>query len=141
MERTNFRHATQELFTVGQPQFATIDVSFISLRLILPALKTIIAEGGDVVALVKPQFEAGKGKVGKKGVVRERATHLEVLKRIAESALQEGFSLRNFSFSPITGGEGNIEFLFHLTADTVPEKLFNDDLFDALIDDAYKELQ
>jgi len=141
MERTNFRHATQELFTVGKPQFATIDVSFISLRLILPALKRIIAEGGDVVALVKPQFEAGKGKVGKKGVVRERATHLEVLKRIAESALQEGFSLRNCSFSPITGGEGNIEFLFHLTADEVPEKLFNGDTFDALIDDAYKELQ
>ena len=141
MERTNFRHATADIFEVGMPQFATIDVSFISLRLILPALKKIIAEGGDVIALVKPQFEAGKGKVGKKGVVRERSIHLEVLKRIADASFEEGFSLRNASFSPITGGEGNIEFLFHLTADEVPEKLFNDDLFNALINDAYEELQ
>ncbi|MCZ2260116.1 TlyA family RNA methyltransferase [Sporosarcina sp. G11-34] len=140
MERTNFRHATLDLFTEGQPQFATIDVSFISLRLILPALKTIISEGGDVIALVKPQFEAGKGKVGKKGVVREFATHLEVLKRIAEASLEEGFSLRGASFSPVTGGEGNIEFLFHLTSDATPEKRFEDELFDKLIRDAYKEL-
>lgn len=82
MERTNFRHATPELFTAGVPQFATIDVSFISLTLILPALKRIIAQGGDVIALVKPQFEAGKGKVGKKGVVREKSVHFDVLKKL-----------------------------------------------------------
>src|SRR6185437_15780366 len=85
MERTNFRHATPELFTAGVPQFATIDVSFISLTLIFPALKGILAKGGDVIALVKPQFEAGKGKVGKKGVVKERSVHLEVLKKIADA--------------------------------------------------------
>ena len=140
MERTNFRHATSDLFTAGQPQFATIDVSFISLRLILPTLKQIISEGGDVIALVKPQFEAGKGKVGKKGVVREYSTHLDVLKRIAEASFSEGYSLRGASFSPVTGGEGNIEFLFHLSADEIPEKLFDDELFDTLIRDAYKEL-
>ena len=140
MERTNFRHATPELFTVGQPQFATIDVSFISLRLILPALKKIISDGGDVIALVKPQFEAGKGKVGKKGVVKEFSTHLEVLKRIAEAAFLEGYSLRGASFSPVTGGEGNIEFLYHLSSDEIPEKLFDDEMFDTLIRDAYKEL-
>lgn len=140
MERTNFRHATPDLFTEGQPQFATIDVSFISLKLILPALKKIILEGGDVIALVKPQFEAGKNKVGKKGVVKERSTHFEVLKKIADSSFDEGFSLRDASFSPVTGGEGNIEFLFHLTADDLPVKNYNDEMFDALITDAYKEL-
>ena len=79
MEKTNFRHALPEHFTKGMPQVATIDVSFISLKLILPPLKQIIDFGGDVVALVKPQFEAGKDKVGKKGIVRERSVHLEVL--------------------------------------------------------------
>ena len=140
MERTNFRYATAELFTQGQPQFATIDVSFISLRLILPALKQIIANGGDVIALVKPQFEAGKGKVGKKGVVRERSTHFEVLKKVADASFEEGYTLRHASFSPVTGGEGNIEFLFHLTADELPEKNYDNEMFDALIQDAYKEL-
>ncbi len=141
MERTNFRHATTELFTEGVPQFATIDVSFISLTLILPALKRIIAQGGDVIALVKPQFEAGKGKVGKKGVVRERSVHFDVLKKISDASIQEGFSLRGISFSPVTGGEGNIEFLFHLTAEDNPTTLFDDSSYDKLIDEAYKELQ
>lgn len=140
MERTNFRYATPELFGAGLPSFATIDVSFISLSLILPALKKILVESGDVIALVKPQFEAGKGKVGKKGVVKERSTHLGVLENVAEMAFEEGFTLREASFSPITGGEGNIEFLFHLTADAVAEKNFDADLFDALISKAYKEL-
>lgn len=140
MERTNFRYATPDLFTKGLPQFATIDVSFISLTLILPALKKIIAEGGDVIALVKPQFEAGKGKVGKKGVVRERSIHFDVLKKISDASVIEGFSLRQASFSPVTGGEGNIEFLFHLTADEVPVNKYNDEMFDALIQSAYKEL-
>ena len=135
MERTNFRHATPELFTEGIPQFATIDVSFISLTLILPALKRIIAEGGDVIALVKPQFEAGKGKVGKKGVVREKSVHLEVLKKIADASLQEGFSLRGISFSPVTGGEGNIEFLFHLTSDENPISHLMTIHFDDLVEE------
>ncbi|WP_186670549.1 TlyA family RNA methyltransferase [Sporosarcina sp. BP05] len=141
MERTNFRHATPELFTEGIPQFATIDVSFISLTLILPALKRIIADGGDVMVLVKPQFEAGKGKVGKKGVVREKSIHLEVLRKIADASIKEGFSLRGISYSPVTGGEGNIEFLFHLTSEDDPLTLFDDISFDKLVEEAYKELQ
>lgn len=140
MERTNFRHATVDLFEEGMPEFATIDVSFISLKLILPALKKIIVEGGDVIALVKPQFEAGKGKVGKKGVVKERSTHLEVLHKIAEAAFEEGFTLRQASYSPVTGGEGNIEFLYHLTADEPAERNFDNALFEALVSEAYKEL-
>lgn len=141
MERTNFRHATAELFEEGAPEFATIDVSFISLKLILPALKKIIVEGGDVIALVKPQFEAGKGKVGKKGVVKDRGVHVEVLEKIADAAYEEGFTLRAASFSPVTGGEGNIEFLFHLTADERAERNDDENLFEALVSDAYKELQ
>lgn len=140
MERTNFRYATPDLFEVGLPSFATIDVSFISLSLILPALKKILVETGDVIALVKPQFEAGKGKVGKKGVVKERSTHLEVLEKVAAMAFEEGFTLKDASFSPITGGEGNIEFLFHLTAEQTAERNFNAEMFDALISKAYTEL-
>lgn len=140
MERTNFRHATPDLFTAGLPQFATIDVSFISLTLILPALKKILMENGDVIALVKPQFEAGKGKVGKKGVVKEKSVHLEVLQKIADASLQEGYSLRGISYSPVTGGEGNIEFLFHLTSDNHPESAFDVDDFQGLIEEAYGEL-
>lgn len=140
MERTNFRHATADLFTVGRPQFATIDVSFISLTLILPALKQIIEEGGDVIALVKPQFEAGKGKVGKKGVVKEYSVHLEVLQKIADASIHEGFSLLGASYSPVTGGEGNIEFLFHLSADSTPVRSVDNTSLETLIRDAYKEL-
>lgn len=140
MERTNFRYATPDLFTQGQPEIATIDVSFISLGLILPTLKAIIVNEGDVIALVKPQFEAGKGKVGKKGVVKDRSVHLEVLLKIAEMAYKEGYTLKNASFSPVTGGEGNIEFLFHLQAVTNREKKYNEAMFNALIDEAYSEL-
>ncbi len=140
MERTNFRYAMPDMFEEGRPTFATIDVSFISLALILPALKTILMEKGDVVALVKPQFEAGKEKVGKKGVVRERRTHLEVLEKVAEFAYEEGYTLKDASYSPVTGGEGNIEFLFHLTAEKSVERNFTADMFDALISKAYKEL-
>lgn len=114
MERTNFRNSKPEDFTEGLPEFATIDVSFISLRIILPVLKEIIVPGGDVIALVKPQFEAGREAVGKKGIVREPKTHRDVLMKVGGFAVDAGFHLRNMSFSPITGGEGNIEFLFHL---------------------------
>lgn len=114
MERTNFRHSKPEDFAEGLPEFATIDVSFISLKHILPVLKEILVPGGDVIALVKPQFEAGREAVGKKGIVREPKTHREVLSKVGAFATGSGFHLKNMSFSPITGGEGNIEFLFHL---------------------------
>ncbi len=116
MERTNFRYSKPEDFTEGQPDFATIDVSFISLKLILPPLKEIICSGGDVVALIKPQFEAGKAFVGKKGIVKEPSTHFNVLDDITHFASQAGFDVEAITYSPITGGEGNIEFLAHLKA-------------------------
>ena len=140
MERTNFRYATPDLFTEGLPTFATIDVSFISLSLILPALKQILVPSGEVMALVKPQFEAGKGKVGKKGVVRERSVHLEVLENIANMAANEGFSLLDASFSPVTGGEGNIEFLFHLQSTEQPIMHISTEQFNELMTEAYETL-
>jgi 23S rRNA (cytidine1920-2'-O)/16S rRNA (cytidine1409-2'-O)-methyltransferase len=114
MERTNFRYVTPDYFTKGLPQFATIDVSFISLKLILPVLKKVLVPDSDVIALVKPQFEAGREKVGKKGIVRDPAVHEEVLESVIAFALREGFDVMNVSYSPITGGDGNIEFLLHL---------------------------
>ncbi|WP_117169267.1 TlyA family RNA methyltransferase [Paraliobacillus sediminis] len=114
MERTNFRYVTPDKFNNGMPNFATIDVSFISLKIILPVLKTILADDSDVVALIKPQFEAGREQVGKKGIVRDKTIHKEVLNRILQFAHEEGFGIKDLTFSPITGGDGNIEFLTHL---------------------------
>jgi 23S rRNA (cytidine1920-2'-O)/16S rRNA (cytidine1409-2'-O)-methyltransferase len=114
MERTNFRYVTAKDLAGEMPNFATIDVSFISLKLILPVLKTLLVPDSDIVALVKPQFEAGREQVGKKGIVREEKVHLQVVNKIVDFALEQGFNVVNLSFSPITGGDGNIEFLLHL---------------------------
>jgi 23S rRNA (cytidine1920-2'-O)/16S rRNA (cytidine1409-2'-O)-methyltransferase len=115
MERTNFRYVTPADLVRDMPTFASIDVSFISLKLILPVLKTLLVPGSDVVALVKPQFEAGRDQVGKKGIVRDPKVHEHVLTTMIEFALKSGYDVRDLSFSPITGGDGNIEFLLHLT--------------------------
>ncbi|WP_299088068.1 TlyA family RNA methyltransferase [uncultured Metabacillus sp.] len=122
MERTNFRYATPADFQEGLPEFASIDVSFISLKLILPVLKTILVAHSDVVALVKPQFEAGRELVGKKGIVRDPKVHELVLEEMIEFSLKEGFDVYNLSYSPITGGDGNIEFLLHLRYEGVKEQ-------------------
>ncbi|MEH6891331.1 TlyA family RNA methyltransferase [Bacillus sp. JJ864] len=114
MERTNFRYVTPADLQKGLPQFSSIDVSFISLKLILPVLKTMLTPGGDVAALIKPQFEAGRDQVGKKGIVRDRKVHEAVIEMIVDFALAEGYDVQNLTFSPITGGDGNIEFLIHL---------------------------
>ncbi|MHC5227007.1 TlyA family RNA methyltransferase [Enterococcus sp. LJL99] len=116
MERTNFRYSTPEDFTEGTPEIATIDVSFISLKLILPPLHAILQQGGDVIALIKPQFEAGKELVGKKGIVREPEVHRIVLDEILSFAQKQGYRVKGLDYSPITGGEGNIEFLAHLVS-------------------------
>lgn len=126
LERTNFRHMTPEQLEGPAPGFATIDVSFISLKLILPALCGMLLEGGGTVALIKPQFEAGREQVGKSGVVRDADVHASVLREVLHFADGLGFSLRNLTYSPITGGEGNIEFLAYWirdskTRDSAPE--------------------
>ncbi len=113
LERTNIRYVTPE--QVPDPlDFISIDVSFISLTLVLPVAKMLLKDGGEAVCLVKPQFEAGKGRVGKKGVVREPEIHLEVLEKIARFVTENGFLLTGADFSPIRGPEGNIEYLFYL---------------------------
>lgn len=114
MERTNFRYIKPEDLTRDMPEFASIDVSFISLKLMLPPLKKLLVDGSDVVALIKPQFEAGREFVGKKGIVRDPKVHMQVIQEIIDFAIAEGYDVQNLTFSPITGGEGNIEFLIHL---------------------------
>lgn len=114
MEQTNFRYSTRDDFTHGQPEFASIDVSFISLRLILPPLAKILRMGGEVVALIKPQFEAGKEHVGKHGIVRDHAVHRSVLAEVLQFANDDHFDVLGLDYSPIKGGQGNIEFLVHL---------------------------
>ena len=110
LERTNARYLTRE--QIPEPlDFASIDVSFISLGLILPALRPLLKEGGQVAALIKPQFEAGKEKVGKKGVVRDPSVHLEVLEGFLRHAAEADFSVKGIDFSPVRGPEGNIEYL------------------------------
>ncbi|GGA22488.1 TlyA family RNA methyltransferase [Paenibacillus physcomitrellae] len=113
-ERTNFRYMTPEDLDGPEPDFASIDVSFISLRIILPPLKQLLKRPADIVALIKPQFEAGREKVGKSGVVRDSKVHEEVLLQVLSFAEELGFLIKGLTFSPITGGEGNIEFLAHL---------------------------
>ncbi|NLM62132.1 MAG: TlyA family RNA methyltransferase [Clostridiales bacterium] len=114
MERTNIRHVTPE--TIGEPlDFASIDVSFISLKLVLPVVHKLLKPSGKVVALVKPQFEAGRDKVGKKGVIRDPKVHLEVLEDFVLNAERSGFSVLQLTYSPIRGPEGNIEYLAYLS--------------------------
>lgn len=113
MERSNIRYVTEE--DLGEKaDFASIDVSFISLKLVLPKAKELLNIRGEIVALIKPQFEAGKEKVGKKGVVREKSTHIEVIEMVSKFALNNGFEILDLDFSPIKGPEGNIEYLIHL---------------------------
>ncbi|HLT56641.1 MAG TPA: TlyA family RNA methyltransferase [Bacillota bacterium] len=114
MERTNFRHVTPDMLKEGMPQVASIDVSFISLKLILPVLKHLLRPESDIIALIKPQFEAKKEQVGLKGIVKDKSVHLHVLEEIIDFAKEEQYELLNLTYSPITGGEGNVEFLAHL---------------------------
>jgi 23S rRNA (cytidine1920-2'-O)/16S rRNA (cytidine1409-2'-O)-methyltransferase len=113
MERTNFRYVTPTDLNGPMPDFASIDVSFISLQLILPVLHMLLQPGGEVVALIKPQFEAGRDEIGKSGVVRDSKVHRAVLEDVLTFASELGFQLKHLTYSPIRGGEGNIEFLAH----------------------------
>lgn len=117
MEKTNIRYVTPEDIA-DVLDFASVDVSFISLTKVLGPAKELLREGGEMVCLIKPQFEAGKEKVGKKGVVRDKAVHLEVIEKVISFAKEIGFQVLNLEFSPIKGPEGNIEYLVHLRKGT-----------------------
>lgn len=117
MEQYNFRYAKLDDFKYGMPTFASIDVSFISLRHMFNALKNVIAPDGVIVSLIKPQFEAGKDDVGKHGIVKDPKVHKRVIEEVIGYANDNGFSLKGLTFSPITGGEGNIEFLGYFEND------------------------
>ena len=119
MERTNARYLTHEQIP-DELDFASVDVSFISLKLILPALAGLLKPDGHAVCLVKPQFEAGREKVGKKGVVRDPAVHLEVLESFLDFVPGAGFTVMGLDYSPIKGPEGNIEYLGYLRKGTHP---------------------
>lgn len=140
MEHTNFRYSKLADFTHGRPQFASIDVSFISLELILPPLKEIIEDNGHVVALIKPQFEAGKQNVGKHGIVRDSAVHRMVLEKILNFAVENGYSVLNLDYSPIKGGAGNIEFLVELQSVENPVMSAKVSI-EKVIENAYSELK
>ena len=128
MERTNFRYMTPPDLKGPVPDFASIDVSFISLKIILPPLKALLQRPADIAALIKPQFEAGREKVGKSGVIREPAVHKEVLINVLSMAAGLGYILNGLTFSPITGGEGNIEFLVHWRLEPFDAKDENEEL-------------
>ena len=113
MEKTNIRYVTPE--QIPEPiDFASIDVSFISLTKVLGPVKALLRDGGRIVCLIKPEFEAGREKVGKKGVVREKSVHLEVIRMVMDFACASGFQILNLEYSPIRGPEGNIEYLLYL---------------------------
>ena len=137
MERTNARYLTHEQIP-EELDFASVDVSFISLKLILPPLCGLLRQGGHVACLVKPQFEAGKEKVGKKGVVRDPAVHLEVLEHFLEHAKESGFTVLDLTYSPIRGPEGNIEYLGYLEKGDWQERAFD---LKALVAESHETLK
>lgn len=138
MEKTNIRYVTPADIA-DVLDFASVDVSFISLSKVLPAAHALLRDGGQMVCLIKPQFEAGREKVGKKGVVRDRKVHEEVIENVLGFALENGFSIHHLEYSPIKGPEGNIEYLVHIEKSSEPHKDPSVDLY-AVVDAAHEEL-
>ena len=139
MERTNIRYVTPE--DIGEKlDFASIDVSFISLRTIMPAVKELLKDNGQVVALIKPQFEAGKDKVGKKGVVRDKAVHHEVITKIVTYLQENDLNVLGLDYSPIKGPEGNREYLVFFTKDKNLSSDFTNERIDNVVDESHSQL-
>ena len=143
LERTNIRYITEE--QVPQPvDFISVDVSFISLTLVLPVAHRLLKDGAQMVCLVKPQFEAGKDKVGKKGVVRDPQIHREVIRKVIDCAAELGFWVRGLDFSPIKGPEGNIEYLLFLQKPQQealpPEETVAEERIAGVVDSAHQSL-
>jgi 23S rRNA (cytidine1920-2'-O)/16S rRNA (cytidine1409-2'-O)-methyltransferase len=138
LERTNMRKVTREQVT-DDIDFFSIDVSFISLKLLLPVARELLSENAEAVCLIKPQFEAGREKVGKKGVVRDPLVHIEVVESIYNFCLENGFSVLNLDYSPIKGPEGNIEYLIHIKKSDKP-KSYTDITPETLVNNSHHEL-
>ncbi len=138
MERTNFRYVTHEEIP-EEIDFASVDVSFISLKLIIPVMRNLLKDKGRAVCLIKPQFEAGKEKIGKKGVVRDIETHYEVVQLIYDFVLENGFSVLNLDFSPIKGPQGNIEYLIFIEKNDEPEVYIEKSVKD-IVDSSHEKL-
>ncbi len=155
MEKTNFRYMKPEDLLTDpetgapeEPDFASVDVSFISLSRILPPAREILRPGARMVCLIKPQFEAGRDKVGKKGVVRDPAVHREVIRRVTDMAAAEGFILLGLTWSPIRGPEGNIEYLMYLEkplsgSEPLPpaDRIVPDKAIEALVGESHQALE
>lgn len=138
MERTNIRYVTPE--DIGEElDFASIDVAFISLKLVLPVAANLLKDGGELVALIKPQFEAGRDKVGKKGVVRDSAVHQEVIENVTAFAQDSGFCVQGLEFSPIRGPEGNIEYLMYAKKSSCFERADFTDEIAVLVEKSHAE--
>ena len=138
MEKTNIRYVTPE--QIGDAlDFASVDVSFISLTKVLGPAKELLKEDGQMVCLIKPQFEAGREKVGKKGVVRDKGVHEEVIEKVISFALETGFSIYNLEYSPIKGPEGNIEYLVYIGRSEEPKKEESVDIH-AVVEAAHGQL-
>lgn len=140
MERTNIRYVTPEDIDNDLLDFASIDVSFISLKKIMPATLGLLKDNGEVVALIKPQFEAGREKVGKKGVVREISTHKEVVHGIIDFLLEQDLNVLGVGYSPIKGPEGNREYLVYFTKDKNKESSFVKEDIDAVVEASHVEI-
>ncbi len=138
LERTNMRYVTNEQ-VVDKIDFFSVDVSFISLRLILPAARELMRDNATAVCLIKPQFEAGKDKVGKNGVVRDKAVHIEVVDNIVDFCLNNGFDVLGLDYSPIKGPQGNIEYLIHIRKSDSPQ-LLTDTTSVEVVTDSHTEL-
>ncbi|MGL4991363.1 MAG: TlyA family RNA methyltransferase [Sarcina sp.] len=139
LERTNVRYATKEQVP-DECDFASIDVSFISLTTIMPAVCNLLKNDGEIMALIKPQFEAGKGKVGKKGVVREPEIHKEVIEKIVNYALEKNLKILNIDFSPIKGPEGNREYLIYLKKSNEKQEDFDFSIIDKVVEASHTSL-
>lgn len=139
LERTNFRYVTKEQIPEDL-DFASVDVSFISLSLILPVLYTLLKSDGQAVCLIKPQFEAGKENVGKKGVVRDKNVHIAVIEKIIDIIISNNFKLLGLDFSPVKGPEGNIEYLCHIQKNAIGENLCETTAFE-VVENSYKALK
>ena len=138
LERTNMRYVTEEQVP-DKIDFFSVDVSFISLKLILPVARELLSENGEAACLIKPQFEAGKENVGKNGVVRDKKVHVAVVDMIIDFCLNNGFDVLGLDYSPIKGPQGNIEYLIHIRKSDAPE-LLTEKTAQSVVEDSHTEL-